>query len=187
MLSVVIPTEGDERAAVATLTALVPGAAAGVVSDVILVDRPGSSEIERVADVAGCRFMAFAGSRAAAMAAGAAQTKSEWLLFLQAGAIPDSGWIDESAQFIKVVSDAGRPRAGIFRYAPSPYAETGWRDSLRALTRLMSGPRGDEGVLIARRHYDELGGYGAAGSETGLLRRLGRSARAELRSRLVRL
>ncbi|TAH68114.1 MAG: glycosyl transferase [Rhodopseudomonas palustris] len=187
MLSVVIPTEGDERAAVATLTALVPGAAAGVVSDVILVDRPGSSEIERVADVAGCRFMAFAGPRAAAMAAGAAQTKSEWLLFLQAGAIPDSGWIDESAQFIKVVSDAGRPRAGIFRYAPSPYAETGWRDSLRALTRLMSGPRGDEGVLIARRHYDQLGGYAAAGSETGLLRRLGRSARAELRSRLVRL
>ena len=32
MLSVIIPTEGVERTAVATLAALVPGAAAGVVS-----------------------------------------------------------------------------------------------------------------------------------------------------------
>ena len=39
MLSVIIPTEGVERTAVATLAALVPGAAAGVVREVLLVDR----------------------------------------------------------------------------------------------------------------------------------------------------
>ena len=59
MLSVIIPTEGVEQPAVATLAALVPGAAAGVVCEVLLVDRARSGVIERVADVAGaasCRL-----------------------------------------------------------------------------------------------------------------------------------
>ena len=38
MLSVIIPTEGVEQTAVATLAALVPGAAAGVIREVLLVD-----------------------------------------------------------------------------------------------------------------------------------------------------
>ena len=59
MLSVIIPTEGLEQPAVATLAALVPGAAAGVVREVLLVDRSGSGVIERVADVAGCRPFRF--------------------------------------------------------------------------------------------------------------------------------
>src|SRR3954463_10701883 len=49
MLSVIIPTDGVEQPAVATLAALVPGAAAGVVREVLLVDRPGSGVIEPVA------------------------------------------------------------------------------------------------------------------------------------------
>ena len=57
MLSVIIPTDGVEQPAVATLAALVPGAAAGLVREVLLVDRAGTGVIERVADVAGCRFL----------------------------------------------------------------------------------------------------------------------------------
>src|SRR3954470_21911859 len=104
MLSVIIPTEGIEQTAVATLAALVPGAAAGIVREVLLVDRSGSAVIERVADVAGCRFLKFEGSRAAALAAGARQARSPWLMFLHAGAVLDAGWIDESAQFMQRVS-----------------------------------------------------------------------------------
>ena len=48
MLSVIIPTEGVEQSAVATLAALVPGAAAGVIKEVLLVDRAGTGVIERV-------------------------------------------------------------------------------------------------------------------------------------------
>ena len=86
MLSVIIPTEGVEQPAVATLAALVPGAAAGVIREVLLVDRAGTGVIERVADVAGCRFLAFEGTRAAALAAGARAARSPWLMFLHAGA-----------------------------------------------------------------------------------------------------
>src|SRR5579862_2394177 len=135
MLSVIIPTEGVEQTTVATLAALVPGAAAGVVREVLLVDRAGTGVIERVADVTGCRFLPFKGSHAAALAAGARQARSPWLMFLHAGAVLDSGWIEETAQFIERVSGSGKPRAGIFRYARSPYAEGDLRDAFRFLAR----------------------------------------------------
>jgi hypothetical protein len=187
MLSVIIPTNGVEPAAVATLAALVPGAAAGLIREVLLIDRAGSSAIERVADVTGCRFLPFEGSRAAAMAAGARQARSPWLMFLHAGAVLESGWIEETTQFIQAVSGSGRPRAGIFRYARSPYAESSLRDGLRFVARMIGGPSADQGLLIARDHYEQLGGHApeARRSEARLLRQLGRSSRTLLRRRII--
>src|SRR5258708_38448095 len=135
MLSVIIPTEGVEQTAVATLAALVPGAAAGVVREVLLVDRAGNGVIERVADVAGCRFLPFEGSRAAALAAGARPARSPWLMFLHAGAVLDSGWIEETAQFIQRVSAGGRPRAVIFHDARAPYADPRLADAFKFVSR----------------------------------------------------
>ena len=187
MLSVIIPTEGLEQPAVATLAALVPVAAAGLIREVLLVDRTETGVIERVADVAGCRFLRFAGSHAAALAAGARQARSPWLMFLHAGAVLDHGWIEETSQFIQRVSNSDRPRAGIFRYARSPYAERSLRDSLKSVARMVAGPSAEQGLLIAREHYDRLGGYApnARRSEARLLRQLGRSSRTLLRSRII--
>jgi hypothetical protein len=187
MLSVIIPTDGVERTAVATLAALVPGAAAGVVREVLLVDRSGTDVIERVADVAGCRFLSFQGTRAAALAAGARQARSPWLMFLHPGAVLDSGWIEETTQFIQGVASGGRPKAGIFRYARSPYADTSLRDGFKFVARMIAGPSAEQGLLIARDHYDRLGGYrpDSRRSEARLLRQLGRSSRIMLRSRIM--
>ncbi|CUU21031.1 Glycosyl transferase group 2 family protein CDS [Bradyrhizobium sp.] len=121
MLSVIIPTEGVEQTAVATLAALVPGAAAGIIKEVLLVDGTRNGVIERVADVAGCRFIGFEGSsQGAALAAGALQARSPWLMFLPAGAVLETGWIEETTQFIQAVSTSGRDRAAVFRYTRSP-------------------------------------------------------------------
>jgi Glycosyl transferase family 2 len=187
MLSVIIPTEGAEHPAVATLAALIPGAATGVVREVLLVDRGGNGVIERVADVAGCRYLAFEGSRAAALAAGARQARSPWLMFLHAGAVLDHGWIDETVQFIQRVSDGDRPRAAVFRYARSPYSERSLRDGLKGVARMIAGPFADQGLLIARDHYERLGGHAenASHSEARLLRQLGRSSLTLLRSRII--
>jgi hypothetical protein len=187
MLSVIIPTEGVEQPAVATLAALVPGAAAGVVREVLLIDRTGNGVIERVADVAGCHFLHFDGTHAAALAAGARQARSPWLMFLRAGAVLDAGWIEETTQFIQGVANSGRPRAGVFRYARSPYADTRLADRFKVLARLIAGPLTDQGLLIARDHYERLGGYApdARRSEARLLRQLGRSSRTLLRSRII--
>src|SRR6202158_5111402 len=179
LLAVIIPPEGVEQPAVATLAALVPGAAAGVVREVLLVDRAGTGVIERVADVTGCRFLSFEGSRAAALAAGARQGRSPWLVFLYAGAVLASGWVRETTQFIQGVSNSGRSRAGIFRYARSPYADTSLRDGFKFVARMITGPSADQGLLIARDHYDRLRRYAPAPrrSEARLLRQLGRSSR----------
>ncbi|MCK1737784.1 glycosyl transferase [Bradyrhizobium sp. 138] len=188
MLSVIIPTEGVEQTAVATLAALVPGATAGIISEVLLVDGTRNGVIERVADVAGCRFIGFEGpSQGAALAAGALQARSPWLMFLPAGAVLETGWIEETTQFIQAVATSGRDRAAVFRYARAPYTDTGLRDIIRAVVRKLVGPLSDQGLLIARDHYDRIGGYPpqARRSEARLLRRLGRSSRTMLRSRIV--
>lgn len=186
MISVVIPTEGVEAPVVATLSALVPGAAAGVIREVILVERSQSDAVSRVADVAGCHFMTCEGSRSAALAAGVKRARSEWLMFLHPGAVLDTGWIDEAAQFIQTISLSGRHRAGVFRYARSPYAENNFGDRIRQFTRAVGAPSADQGLLISRAHYDRLGGYApdARRAEARLLSKLGRSGRAVLRTRI---
>jgi hypothetical protein len=99
----------------------------------------------------------------------------------------DAGWIDETAQFIQRVSLSDRPRAGIFRTTRSPYAETRLRDGLKFIVRMIAGPSAEQGLLIAKDHYDRLGGHApdAHRSEARLLRRLGRSSRTLLRSRIM--
>jgi hypothetical protein len=186
MLSVIIPTEGAEHPVVATLAPLVPGAASGVVREVLLVDRGDNGVIARVADVAGCRFISFKGSRAAALAEGARQARSPWLMFLHAGAVLDPGWIDEAVQFMQRVSDSDRPRAGVFRYARSPYSDRTLRDGFKFVARMIAGPFADQGLLIARDHYARLGGHAPTPrAEARLLRRLGRSSLTLLHSRII--
>lgn len=186
MIGVVIPTEGHEQPVVATLAALVPGAAAGMVREVVLVDRSDGETIARVADVAGCNFLKFEGSRPAALAAGAKQTRSSWLMFLHAGAVLDSSWIDETSQFIQSVAMSGRERAGVFRYARSPYADARVSHGVRLLSNFIAGPSADQGLLIAREHYERLGGYVPTSrrAEAKLLSKMGRTGRALLRTRI---
>lgn len=186
MLSVIIATDAAEQPVVATLAALVPGATAGLVSDVLLVDRTRSAAIARVADIAGCTYLAIDGTHAAALAAGAKQARSAWLMFLHPGAVPDQGWIEETTQFIQGLAVQGAPRAAIFRYARSPYAPAGLRESLKSAMRMLTGPAADQGLLIARAHYEKLGGHSptAHRPEQKLLAHLGRSGRALLRTRI---
>lgn len=186
MLSVIIPTAGEERPVVATLAALIPGAAAGLVSEVLLVDRTGSEAIARIADVAGCNFLAIEGSHTAALAAGAKQARSRWLMFLHPGVVLDHGWIEETAQFIEGVLARGKPRAGIFRYARAPHADRRLGTGVRFVARMLSGPSPDQGLVIARDHYEQLGGFSvtARRAEARLISLLGRSNRALLRTRI---
>src|SRR3712207_5497926 len=101
MLSAIVLARADERGVVATLAALVPGAAAGLVRDVLLVDRERADSMARVADVAGCNLLIRQGSDGALLSEGAKAARSNWLLFLRAGAILEAGWIDETAQFME--------------------------------------------------------------------------------------
>lgn len=186
MLSVIIPTEGKEPPVVATLAALVPGVTAGLIQDVVLVDRGDTDTIAHVADVAGCAYLVCKGSRAEALAVGVKEARAPWLMFLHPGTVPDLSWIDETAQFIDRMASAPTPRAAILRYARSPYADQGLTAKVAHALRLLSGPSPDQGLVIARRHFEALGGYSAGqrDAQRTLLRKLGK-ARLMLRSRIM--
>ena len=92
MLSVIIPTLDSERALVPTLSALVPGATAGLVSDVLVVDGGSRDDTAAVADVGGCNFLVADGPLGRRLKTAVAWARAPWLLFLRPGTILDAPW-----------------------------------------------------------------------------------------------
>ena len=157
MLSVIIATHESERALVPTLAALVPGATAGLLGEVIVADAGSRDATAEVADIAGCRFMASSEPLGARLKAAAASTRTPWLMFLRAGCVPEPGWVAAAERFIEAtdrLDDAAR--AAVFR--PPGVADL-LRPGLAELIALLrvtlgGGARPEQGLLIARRLYD---------------------------------
>jgi len=165
MLSAIIATHESERALVPTLAALVPGATAGLLGEVI------------VADIAGCRFMASSEPLGVRLKAAAGSTRSPWLLFLRAGCVPEPGWVEAAERFIEDSNRRDKPSAAVFR--PPGIADL-LRPGLAELLELLrvtlgGGPKPEQGLLIARLHYDSVGGHPEGShADAALLRRIGR-------------
>jgi hypothetical protein len=174
MLSVIIATHDSERSLVPTLASLVPGATAGLVSDVLIADGGSHDDTEAVADVAGCRFLSLEGPTARRLAAAVAASRGRWLLFLRPGIVLDASWVGEVRRFIE--SPAHHECAAVFRRGAP--AQPALREALSALAAALTRRSYFEpGLLIAKEFYAALGGYAeaAAEPETELLRRIGRS------------
>jgi hypothetical protein len=176
MLSVIIPTRDSERALVHTLAALVPGATAGVVREVIVADGGSRDETEQVADIAGCVFLSSGQSLGARLKAAAERSRGEWLLFLNPGVVPGSAWIEDTAAFVQ-----GHGQAAAFSLPPA-----GLRGWMRRL--LAALPGNEQGLVIRKAFYAEVGGHraDAADPERDLLRRIGRSRLTVLRATVSR-
>ncbi|WP_106308592.1 glycosyltransferase [Martelella mediterranea] len=89
MLSVVIETTNHEAELAHTLSTLVVGAVEGLVSDVIVLDHGSDDGTERVADAAGCHYL-----RSWDLAEVMRQARGDWILVLEPGARPLSGWVE---------------------------------------------------------------------------------------------
>jgi hypothetical protein len=190
MLSVVIATENAERCLVPTLSALVPGATAGIIREVILADAGSSDGTAMIADAAGCRIAVSSAPLGARLRQAAASARSEWLLFLRPGAVPEWTWIEEIRRFIERAELNGRveARAAAFR-------RTGEADTLGSAllegagliaAALGARPRPQQGLLIAKTLYERLGGHRDEDTdpEKKFLSRLGRRI-VMLRSRAM--
>lgn len=139
MLTVLIETRNDEEGLARTLGALVSAAVEGMVREVIVCDHGSTDQTHRVADHAGCHFLAAGG-----LAAGVRQAKSEWLMLLEPGARPAEGWTEavalhaeratNPARFSRVRGDRAPFLARVFK-------------ARRALA---------EGLLITRRQATAL-------------------------------
>ncbi len=178
MLSVIIATHESERTLVPTLTALVPGMTASLLREVVIADAASTDATAEVADLAGCGFMSSEEPIGARLKAAAAATTAPWLMFLRAGCVPEPGWIGAIEHFMQQSERlAETQRAAAFRpqSGPGP-VRPGLAEVLGTLRLAFAGRAAPaQGLLIARRFYDALGGHPEHDqAEAALLRKLGR-------------
>ena len=173
MFSIVVATRDSERALVPTLAALVPGATAGIVREVVVADAASSDATEQVAEIAGCRFISMPGPLGGRLQAAVQDARGEWLMFLRAGAVPGPTWIDEVMAFCQRVFSAAQ--GAVFSAEHAPFS---------TLRRQVFLPRAEQGLILRKTHYAGLGGHrtDATDPERLLLRKLGRRAITHLRT-----
>lgn len=190
MISVVIPTLNAQASLADTLSALIPAALEGFIREVIVVDGGSEDRTCQLADAAGAEIIVVAPGRGGQLRAGAARASHPWLLFLHADTVLDPGWEREAGHFMEKV-DAGftNPAAAAFRFA---FDDEGMAPRcLEALVKLRCAvlrlPYGDQGLLIPRSLYDEVGGYRALPvmEDLDFVRRVGARRVKMLRTRAV--
>jgi hypothetical protein len=137
MITVLVRVTHGPEALAATLSALVPAVAAGLVGDaVILAGRPDEG-VSRVADAAGATLIV---AQDASWRAGASAARRDWLLCLDDGDIPQEGWIRVLERFVGL----GGQERGLARLR----RQNSIRGALAALLRRSSVRAGD---LVHRR------------------------------------
>jgi rSAM/selenodomain-associated transferase 2 len=158
-LSIIIPALDAAASLPATLAALAEGCVHSLVREVLVIDGGSRDATPRLAEAGGARVVESARGRGNQLVAGAAAARGEWLLFIHADTRLGPGWADAVDAFIARPENARR--AGYLRYRLDDAAAAARR--LEALVawrcRLLALPYGDQGLLIARRLYDELGGF----------------------------
>ncbi|MDP1631143.1 MAG: TIGR04283 family arsenosugar biosynthesis glycosyltransferase [Caulobacter sp.] len=175
-LSVIIPTL-NAGAGLSTTLASVDGA-----GEVIVVDGGSSDGGPALAAAAGATVLMSRAGRGVQLAAGADAATGDWFLFLHSDTGLADGWRGAVSDHMQ--SGGAAPRAGYFRFALD---DAGWR--ARLLERLVAWrcallalPYGDQGLLISRDHYEQIGGYRdlALMEDVDLVRRIGRGHLAAL-------
>src|SRR4029077_10629645 len=190
MISVVIPAYNAETTLGPTLAALVSAVVDGIVQEAILVDGGSSDETCAIAEAAGTRLIRMKLGRGMQLHAGANAAPGGWLLFLHADTVLEPGWANEAEGFMERVASGRRPTAAAaFRFALDDDGMMPrlleWLVALRCF--LFALPYGDQGLLISRKLYRELGGFRPMPlmEDVDLMRRLKRRQLVMLHSRAM--
>lgn len=174
MLSVVIPTlnaADDLPACLLSLATLQP-----LIRQTIVADGGSTDTTVDIARSHGAFVCQSMRGRGLQLADGAAAATAPWLLFLHADTALAPGWDDAVRRFIDDPQNRGR--AGVFRFALDDgsraarqlEAMVGWR------CRVLALPYGDQGLLMSRVLYDEIGGYAKIPlmEDVNIIQRVGR-------------
>lgn len=158
MISVVVPTLNAEGVLVRTLSCLLEATMRGLVRDVVVADGGSTDLTLDIAEDAGCEIVRGTGTRGTLLDAGARRARGPWLLFLHAGTALEPGWDVAAWHFLR---SGGDRRAAAFRFALD---ERGWAArrtefAYRLRNRLFALPYGDQGLLVSKALYNQVGGF----------------------------
>ena len=144
--------------------------------EVIVVDGGSVDDTVMIAARGEAIFIEAQRGRGRQLAAGAAAAAGDWMLFLHADTRPQEGWAQAIQTF--VADPDNRFRAGYFRFALDDRARSArlMEQIVRLRSRLLGLPYGDQGLLIGRVFYDQLGGYQRLPlmEDVEIVRRIGR-------------
>lgn len=158
-----------------------------LVKETIVVDGGSSDDSAVIARATGARVVEAPRGRGIQLAAGAAAASGEWLLFLHADCRLEAGWESEVDQFFR--SPHAPFRAGYFDFALDDF-----RSEARRIERIVAWrcrffglPYGDQGLLVARRLYDAVGGFAPLPlmEDVEFARRLGRRRLVRIGARCI--
>lgn len=185
MISVVIPTLNAESGLPTTLAALVPAAVSGLIREVIVVDAGSQDNTRKIADDAGATIVESPPGRGTQLSKGAQAARADWLLFLHA----DTELVDQWQTEVGKIIDTDAPIAAAFRFALDDDTARArvmehlvrWRCAVFAL------PYGDQGLLISRELYKEVGGYADIPlmEDVEIIQRIGRRRLTLMTSRAI--
>lgn len=108
MITVVVRVSRGAEALAATLSAVIPAVAAGLVGDAVIVSARQDDALERVADASGATLIV---TEDFSWEAGARAARRDWLLCLEDGDIPQEGWIRILDRFVSLA----QPEQGLAR------------------------------------------------------------------------
>ncbi len=179
MISVILPTLNAQGGLEPTLSSLMPGAMSGLIKQLVIADGGSTDRTLAIADEAGADVVRAPQGRGTQLAAGADAARADWLLFLHSDTLLEPGWELEVQQFLDE-SKAARDdeRVAFFRFCLNDR-----RSAARVLERIVSVrcsvfglPYGDQGLLISRRYYQQVGGFKPIPlmEDVDLVRRIGR-------------
>ena len=158
-LSIVIPTLNAGGELPGSLACLMQGVEAGLVRELVVSDGGSTDGTVEMAEEVGAVVIHGAPGRGGQIARGVAASKGDWILILHADTQLGEGWV-EATERLMARAAAGAPRAGYFRLrfrAKGMMAgvTAGWAN-LRS--RLLGLPYGDQGLVLPRALYEEVGG-----------------------------
>lgn len=180
-LGIVIPALNAASAIGDTLESL---SAAGEAFDLdlLVVDGGSADDTVAISQTHGVRAISAPPGRGGQMAAGAAAVAGDWLLFLHADTRLEGDWIAAIIDFIGAPENA--ERAGYFHLIFDDGAPAARRLERIAAwrARVYGLPYGDQGLLLSRALYDQIGGYRplVLMEDVDLVRRIGRQRLAAL-------
>jgi rSAM/selenodomain-associated transferase 2 len=175
VLSIIIPTWNAGGVLKSTLQAL--GGATQLPHEVIVADGGSTDDTALIATDGGAIFLESHRGRGRQLAAGAEAAAGDWLLFLHADTQPQPGWTQAVQAFM--ADPANRYTAAYFRFALDDRARAARliERVARLRSRVLGLPYGDQGLLIGRMFYEQLGGFKRIPlmEDVDIVRRIGRS------------